>query len=278
MIPMRPVLSAIFLSLIPAAAALCQTATPATPGINPGGILNLAGSPSSGAVAPGSLVSIFGANLAAGMTLADTVPLSMTVGGVSVTVGGLPAPIQSVGANQISIQIPWETPTSDSAGPAAVVVTSNGTPSAPLNITVTASAPAIFSLAGQAYVVNGDGTLAAPANSIAGIVTHPAVIADPNGIVIFATGMGAVDTAIADGANSSDLTRNTLSAPTVTIGGMNAQVTYSGLSPQFVGVNQINVTIPPGTPTGPAVPLQIQITGPDGVIMSNLVTIAVSSQ
>jgi uncharacterized protein (TIGR03437 family) len=76
-----------------------------------------------------------------------------------------------------------------------------------------------------------------------------------------------------DGANSPDQIRNTLTQPTVLIGGVAAQVTYSGLSPQFVGVNQINVTIPAGTPTGNSVPLQIQVNGDTN---SNVVTIAVS--
>jgi uncharacterized protein (TIGR03437 family) len=69
------------------------------------------------------------------------------------------------------------------------------------------------------------------------------------------------------------MTRNTLTQPTVLIGGVAAQVTYSGLSPQFVGINQINVMIPAGTPTGNAVSLQIQV---NGTVNSNPVSIAVS--
>lgn len=265
---MRSLSAAVLLCLV-SAAALCQTPT-----INPGGVVNTVGATSNGAIAPGGLVSIFGSNLAAGMALSDSVPLSTTVGGVSVTIAGVAAPIQSVSANQVNVQAPWETPTSDNAGPAAVVVTSNGTASAAVNVTVAANAPAIYSIGGQGMVVNGDGTLAAPVNSIPAIATHPAIIGDPAGIVIFATGMGSVDSAIVDGANSSDLVRNTLAVPAVTIGGVPAQVTYSGLSPQFVGVNQINVMIPAGTPTGNAVQLQISV---NGTITSNIVTIAVSN-
>jgi uncharacterized protein (TIGR03437 family) len=114
--------------------------------------------------------------------------------------------------------------------------------------------------------------LAAPANSIPGFSTRPAKIGDSAGLVIFATGLGAVDTPLADGANSSDAQRNTLAVPTVLVGGVAAQVTFSGLSPQFVGINQLNITLAAGTPSGNAVPLQIQIGGAN----SNLVTIAVS--
>jgi uncharacterized protein (TIGR03437 family) len=61
--------------------------------------------------------------------------------------------------------------------------------------------------------------------------------------------------------------------PTVLIGGQPAQVVFAGLSPQFVGVNQINVAIPASTPTGNAVSLQISL---GGVTTSAAVTIAVS--
>jgi uncharacterized protein (TIGR03437 family) len=59
----------------------------------------------------------------------------------------------------------------------------------------------------------------------------------------------------------------------VLIGNVPAQVVFSGLSPQFVGVNQINVAVPAGTPVGNNVPLQIQI---GGLTSTNQVTIAVS--
>ena len=82
-----------------------------------------------------------------------------------------------------------------------------------------------------------------------------------------------MDSPISDGANSADTVRNTLTQPTVLIGGVAAQVTFSGLTPQFVGVNQINVTIPAGTPTGNAVSLVLHV---NGSLSSNPATIAVS--
>jgi uncharacterized protein (TIGR03437 family) len=250
-----------------AAIAFCADA----PVINPNGIVTTAGSPSIQAVAPGALVSIFGSNLAAAMALSDSVPLSTTVGGVGVTINGVPAPLQFVSPNQINLQVPWGVPVSDPASPAQVVVTSGGA-TATGAVAIAASAPAIYGIGGQAIAVNGDGSLAAPANSIPGFTTRPARIGDTGGLVIFTTGLGAVDVPLADGANSADQPRNTLAQPVVLIGGVAAQVTFSGLSPQFVGVNQLNVTIPAGTPTGNAVSLQIQVGGTS----SNLVTIAVS--
>jgi uncharacterized protein (TIGR03437 family) len=258
----------IVLLLVVACAAFAQT-----PSINTGGVVNTPGASSVQAIAPGSLVSIFGSNLAAAMALSDSVPLSTKVGGVSVTIGGIAAPIQFVSPNQVNVQAPWGTPVSDSSGPAQVVVTTDGGGSTTASVTVAASAPVLYAIGSQGIAVNSDGSLAAPANSIPGITTRPAKPGDSAGLILFATGLGAVDSSLADGANSADKTRNTLVQPTVTVGGVAAQVTFSGLSPLFVGVNQINVVLGAGTPTGNAVPVQIQVNGSTN---SNLVTIAVS--
>ncbi len=172
--------------------------------------------------------------------------------------------------NQINAQVPWGIVATDPSSPAQLVVTTGAGASSPAPLGITASAPAIFEISGQALAANPDGTLAAPTGIIPGLSTRPAKIGDT--LAIFANGLGAVDSAIADGANSMDLTRNTVATPTVLIGGVAATVTFSGLAPSMVGINQINVTIPSGTPTGNAVLLQIQINGQT----SNSTTIAVN--
>lgn len=53
--------------------------------------------------------------------------------------------------------------------------------------------------------------------------------------------------------------------------GVPAQVTFSGLAPGFVGLNQVNAIGPPGAPIGSAVAVQLEIGG----IQSNTVTIAI---
>jgi uncharacterized protein (TIGR03437 family) len=44
-------------------------------------------------------------------------------------------------------------------------------------------------------------------------------------------------------------------------GGVAGTVLFSGLTPQFVGVNQLNVQVPAGVTAGSAVPIQIQVNG-----------------
>lgn len=249
-----------------------------TPAISAGGVANGAsfGLAPNNAVTPGSLISVFGTNLASSAAAADTVPLSTTLGGVSVTINGVSAPLNYVchlcvggSGDQLNIQMPWGvTGTS-----AQVVVTNGGSSSPAASVNVAQFNPGIFSVnngVGVAIAFFVDGALAAPSGSIPGLSTRPAKVGDT--LQILGTGLGAVDSPVADGANSLDKLRNTVTKPVVLVGNTAAQVAFSGLSPQFVGVNQVNAVVASGTPTGDAVPLQFQI---GGLTTTDKVTIAV---
>ena len=60
----------------------------------------------------------------------------------------------------------------------------------------------------------------------------------------------------------------------VTVGGVKAQVVFSGLLPGFPAVYQVNIIVPTGAPTGNAVPLQMQM---GNITTANTITIAVSN-
>jgi uncharacterized protein (TIGR03437 family) len=211
---------------------------------------------STGTVAPGSLATIFGSGLAAGLSAANSIPLSTALSDVmSVTINGMPAPLMFVSSGQIGVQVPWEV----APGPASVVVNRSSSSSQPMAVQVNAFAPSVFALglgSLQALATNADGTLIAPAGLVAGLNAHPATAGDT--ITLYATGLGTVNPAPLDGANSSDTMRQTTSVPTVQIGGVAAQVSFSGLSPQFVGIYQLSVVVPGGVTTGSAVAVQVQ--------------------
>jgi len=230
--------------------------------IQSNGVVNAAGSGHNTTVAPGSLISIFGSGLAGALSTANSIPISTKLGDVdSVTINGTAAPLVFVSDGQINAQVPWGV----AAGQANVVVTRGGNASAPMSVQVSQFAPALFGLnlgTLQAIATNADGSLAAPSSSVPGIVAHPATAGDT--IVFFATGLGAVSPAVTDGGNSLDATRATTTTPTVLIGGAQATVTSSVLSPQFVGVYQLNVVVPGGV-TGNSVGVQIQIGGANSV-------------
>jgi uncharacterized protein (TIGR03437 family) len=256
-----------------------------SPVIAPGGVLNGASFDKTGQPVPaGALVSIFGTNLAAASASADSVPLSTTLSNVNVTFNGIAAPMKDVvhsatSGDQINAQVPWEVlPAGNGTTSTQVIVTRNGVASAPLPITVGAAAPGIFTFPGgigQAVAYgNSDGAIAAPINSGLPFTSRPAKIGDPATLVILATGLGPVNPPIKTGSNVTDgQLHPTTITPQVLVGGVPAQVVFSGMTPQFVGVYQINIVIAAGTPTGNSVPLQIIM---NGVTSRNDVTIAVT--
>jgi uncharacterized protein (TIGR03437 family) len=91
-------------------------------------------------------------------------------------------------------------------------------------------------------------------------------------IVIFCTGLGPVSNQPATVASAlSNPLSFTTTLPIVTVGGASAQVTYSGLAPDFAGLYQVNAVVPAGAPSGSSVSLILSMGG----VLSNTVTIAV---
>jgi uncharacterized protein (TIGR03437 family) len=175
------------------------------------------------AIAPGSLISIFGSGLAQSANSASATPLPLSIGDVSVTINGIVAPVLYISPGQINAQVPNEV----AAGSASLVVRAYGTLSAPKAITVKAAAPALFTL--------NDGQAAAPGSSIS----------------LYFTGQGPVTVAVDDGAAPATGSVIWAKGPTsATIGGVAADVQFVGLAPNFPGVAQIDLKIPtlaPGT-------------------------------
>ena len=70
-------------------------------------------------------------------------------------------------------------------------------------------------------------------------------------IILYATGLGAVTNPPAAGqpASSSQLSPTT-ATPVVTIGGVAGQVAFSGLTPTYIGLYQLNVALPAAVPSG----------------------------
>src|SRR5207302_3025784 len=92
-------------------------------------------------IAPGSIVSLFGTNLAEGAASALTVPLPKSLGGVSLTSQNVAAPLFFVSPTQINAQIPFETP----PGAANLTVSVSGAASpATASVTIRPAAPGLF--------------------------------------------------------------------------------------------------------------------------------------
>src|SRR5436305_6436627 len=94
-----------------------------TPSVAAGGVLNGASFDRNMPVTPGSLISIFGSNLAATTATADSIQVADVLGGVKVKVNGVDAPLIGVFHTDNGDQINAQLPCSVSPGRATVVVT-----------------------------------------------------------------------------------------------------------------------------------------------------------
>ena len=199
------------------------------------------------ATGAGGLVAIWGENLAPETASATAMPLPTRLANVCVTVNGANLPLLYVSPTQINGQLQF------ASGTANTVVHTPGGLSDTFISQVFPSAPAIFEVQGPngslfAAVFREDNqltTLSAP--------LRPGEIA-----VIYLTGLGFVSPFIEPGYPSAEVPLSeTTVQPEVTFGGAPGDVIYSGLTPGFVGLYQINVRVPGSAPKGLQVPLTI---------------------
>jgi uncharacterized protein (TIGR03437 family) len=157
---------------------------------------------------------------------------------------GEAAYVEFVSPTQLNVLVPADLP----AGSTQIQVTNNGLKSAAVVTTLEDTAPAFFTIgavtaSGNAYVAaeHVDGSVSGPPNLIAALSTTPFQAGET--AVLFATGLGATNPAVPNGQTfASPLPLSV--TPTVTIGGLNEQVSFAGLiSP---GLYQLNVVIPSG--------------------------------
>jgi uncharacterized protein (TIGR03437 family) len=202
------------------------------------------------------------------------------LGNVTVTFNGTLAPLQGVAPGGafpfITAQVPFEV----QIGTAQVVVTINGQSSQPAATPIVAAAPGIFTdpATGQGNAIlvytagNGTATVAAPVNAGLGFATAP--IPRGTNAFFYATGLGALNPPIADGAGGIDgTTHEAVLMPVITIGGVPVtQIAYYGPS-GYPEVYQINITVPEGAPTGNGIALVM--TSADGTVVSNTATVSI---
>jgi uncharacterized protein (TIGR03437 family) len=240
---------------------------PSVPVLGDGAIVNSANFTD---VAPGSIAAAFGSSMSSGTAIAGAIPLPSTLGGASLSIGGVNAPLFFGSPGQMNIQIPWETP----VGPTTATL-SVGPQTSTTQIFVAQYAPGIFTLTasgqGQGVIVNSSTyAWAAQAGSISGVTAAPVTGGDS--ITIYCTGLGPVTNSPATGAAASSTNvSSTLQPVTVNIGGEAVPSAFAGLVPGLVGLYQVNVVVPAGIVPSNNVALSLTVAG----INSNSVTIAV---
>jgi uncharacterized protein (TIGR03437 family) len=246
--------------------------------LKPASVENAATGQANIAVAPGSIAALFGNGLASGqIAISNSTWPAAALNRQVVVNDQLAAPLCYLSPTQVDFQVPSNTPLGSER--IAVRLANTGELVAGGALQVQSAAPGIFTAnsqgSGQGSVRNQDGTINGASNpAAAGTI-----------VSIYGTGQGQVSPAVPDGMPAPPSTLSyTVAVPTtnsqtcvtnpnsmcVAFGSQFGVVQFSGLAPGYIGLWQINVSVPSGLGAGAAV-VAVYIDGSP----SNRVTIAV---
>jgi uncharacterized protein (TIGR03437 family) len=225
--------------------------------LNPTGVEN-AGSSAlfTAGIAPGELIELNGTGLAS--TTVSNPLFPTTLGGVQVLINFRPAPLYVVSPTLIIALVPYELNGSTSV-PTDIadiqILNSSGARSNTISVLTTTTAPGVLTQS-----ANGLGLAAAQHSSNYALITssNPAQIGET--ITLYLTGLGLVSPLINDGAVGPTPASITVQPFDVYIGGQQATVVFSGLTPGAISLYQMNVVVPSGVSAGPN---SIEVIGPD---------------
>jgi uncharacterized protein (TIGR03437 family) len=221
----------------------------------------------AGAVAQGSVFTLFGANMGPNTaSTANSFPLGTTLAGVSLnvvqgttTVSAIPV---YVSATQINAIMPSNAP----LGVASLQVFYNNARSNFTPVRITNTAFGIFTALGTG---SGPGVLQNFVSQTNQPINAPKISAQPGQtITLWGTGLGPVPY----GDNVAPIPGNLPVQVQVFVGGVQAQVAYSGRSPCCSGSDQIVFTVPTNAPQGCWVPVYVKTAGS---VVSNFVSMAI---
>lgn len=207
--------------------------------INPQGVVNAASNaPAGDAISPGEFIAIYGTGLAPA-TMTSTPPYPASLAGVSVMIGGLPSPVYLVSSGQINCLVPYSV---DITKPTVnITITNNGATSNTVTVPLAKTSPGIFSNdtsgTGEGAILHAtDNSVVSPSN--------PAKKGEI--LVIYLTGLGALQNAVPDGTAPNPPAADAATAQVVVyVNGVQAATPgYAGLNPVYPGLYQINFTVP----------------------------------
>jgi uncharacterized protein (TIGR03437 family) len=224
------------------------------PYIAPTGMANGAGTTPQAGVAPGSVASIFGANLAASVVVAPDGVLPQTLGGVTVMAGTRILPLFFVSPNQINVQLPDDL----APGTQSLIVSSQGQPDVHATFTVVRDAPGLFPqvINGQAFAValHEDGTQ----------VTTDSPARHGELLTVYGTGMGPADHVRPEGFAVPQTPPYMLAdSISVQVGNDAIAAENAFAAPGRVGIDAVQFRLDDSAPNGTSATLHITINGQD---------------
>jgi uncharacterized protein (TIGR03437 family) len=222
----------------------------------------------AGAIAQGSIFTIFGAQLGPAKSVsASSFPLGTALAGVSINIVQGSTSVSAiplfVSAGQINAILPSKAP----LGVASIQVVVNNAHSNMAPIQITSSAVGIITAKGTGI---GPGSLYNFVAQNNQPINSTSVTAQPGQVItMWATGLGPISTP----DNVQPTPGNLPVQVQVFVGGQAASVQYSGRS-TYAGLDQIVFTVPKSAPTGCWVPVYVKTAG---TTISNFVTMAIET-
>jgi uncharacterized protein (TIGR03437 family) len=206
-----------------------------------------------GPIAPGEMISIFGLGLGPQRPLeAPAGELPTTLGGVSVTIGGVSAvPIKSVSKYRVEVQVPYGIAP---GGSAPIVVTNQEAVSQTVDLEVASAAPGVMTV-GRAGL---GGAVAFNANGTRNTAQSPAEIGSL--VKVRAAGLGYTIPTVAAGVPAPTRPAAVFHSVTASIAGLPAEVTEAILEPDAVGTYLVTLRIPTFVQSGP-VSVKLSVVG-----------------
>jgi len=203
-------------------------------------------------LAPRMFIAIYGSNLADQTAQATGTTFPVQLADVQVLVGGSPIPLYYVSPTQIDAVLP------DSVSGLTALTVQTSTGKNMVNVYVEVAAPAIFT-----QDSSGTGPAAALKSSDQSLVTAVNPLHAGDTVELYATGLGLT--------KPSDGFEIAMQQPTVTVGGVPCPVAFAGAAPNYIGLDQINCTIPTSATASMTAPVVIT----SGDRTSNIATLAI---
>jgi uncharacterized protein (TIGR03437 family) len=220
--------------------------------IPPTGVQNGAGDTPQPGVAPGSVISIFGSNLASAVATGPDSPLAQTLSGTVVQAANRLLPLFFVSPGQINAELPADF----AEGAGTLTVSAQGQPDVHASFTVVRNAPGLFQQTVQdqsfAVAVHEDGSAVTP--------DSPARRGEL--LTVYGTGFGPTNPMRPVGfAVPQTPPFLLLDAASLLVGGAVLQAENALAAPGRVAVDAVQFRLSDGAPSGTNAPLRVSVNG-----------------
>jgi uncharacterized protein (TIGR03437 family) len=234
------------------------------PYVAPAGVVNAAGATPETGVAPGSIISIYGENLAPGEQTGPSNPLAQTLAGVIVQVSNRLLPLFFVSPRQINALLASDL----GPGQYKLTIRASGQPDVSASFEVVRNAPGLFAnqvdSVACAAATHQDGTQVLPSS--------PALAGEF--ITLYGTGFGPYLPAPLDGFLVPPEAVFTLVDPVeIVLGDLTITPQWVRAAAGLTGVTAVRFQVPAALPASGSLPLKVRIDGRE----SNTVILPVGS-